>query len=154
MFRVTQPAMSLLRVGSSASKQGSEGVSRKRKAPDAKMTMEGAMRAQFQMYAPDYAAQEWQDWKMDNHMKVNETCLLMEKNFDNKYKLDRPQMIAKIREHYNYKRKMARGSTPGTSSSMEDSSSVDASQAGNSGDVAVGAASASANIAPAGATGE
>ncbi|DBA65567.1 TPA: hypothetical protein ACH3X2_003128 [Trebouxia sp. C0005] len=120
------------KTGSSASKQGSEGVSRKRKAPDAKTTMEGAMRAQFQMYAPDYAAQEWQDWKMDNHEKVNETCLLMEKNFDNKYKLDRPQMIAKIREHYNYRRKMARGSTPGTSSSMEDSSSVDASQAGKS----------------------
>ncbi|DBA66307.1 TPA: hypothetical protein ACH3X2_002557 [Trebouxia sp. C0005] len=68
-----------------------------------------------------------------NHEKVNETCLLMEKNFDNKYKLDRPQMIANIREHYNYKRKIARG---------------------NNGDVAVGAAPASANIAPAGATGE
>ena len=29
--------------------------------------MEGAMHAQFHMYAPDYAAQEWQDWKRDNH---------------------------------------------------------------------------------------
>ncbi|KAL0018479.1 hypothetical protein WJX77_008698 [Trebouxia sp. C0004] len=53
--------------GSSASKHGSDSVSRKRKAPEAKKAMEGAMHAQFQMYAPDYAAKEWQDWKRDNH---------------------------------------------------------------------------------------
>ncbi|DBA88264.1 hypothetical protein WJX77_000056 [Trebouxia sp. C0004] len=29
--------------------------------------MEGAMHAQFQLYVPDYAAKEWQDWKRDDH---------------------------------------------------------------------------------------
>ncbi len=34
---------------------------------------------------------------------------MMEKNFDNKYRLDRGQLVAKVKEHYNYKRKIARG---------------------------------------------
>ncbi len=36
-------------------------------AQQAKKAIEGAMHAQFRMYAPDYAAKEWQDWKRDNH---------------------------------------------------------------------------------------
>ena len=65
--RVAQPDMNLLCVGSSASKHSSDIISRKRKAPEANKAIEGAMHAHFQMYAPDYAAKEWQDWKRDNH---------------------------------------------------------------------------------------
>ncbi|DBB02989.1 TPA: hypothetical protein ACH3X1_013578 [Trebouxia sp. C0004] len=92
--------------------------------------MEGAMHAQFQMYAPDYAAKEWQDWQRDNHEKVDEACSMMEKNFDNKYTLDKGQLVAKVKAHYNYKRKIARGIATLASSSIEDSSSEHASQAG------------------------
>ncbi|DBB03195.1 TPA: hypothetical protein ACH3X1_000007 [Trebouxia sp. C0004] len=79
-----------------------------RKAPEAKKALEGAM---LQMYAPDYAAKEWQDWKRDNHQKVDEACSMMEKNFDNKYRLDRGQLVTKVKEHYNVKPKIARGAT-------------------------------------------
>ncbi len=41
--------------------------------------------------------------------KVDETCKVMQSCFDSTYKEDRMRLIDKIREYYNYKCKIARG---------------------------------------------